>query len=238
MRKKILILIQLYLFCIPIFAQSNAICVYKVEIIKNGIIINDSDDATTINSKNLIKDAVKMAENFEYFLNFNKNESIFKINEVLEFDGKSNYLFPIAKAVIGSGIYYQNKIDNESLHQFEVFGNDFLVSELLINDDWEITPETKKIGKFTCYKAIKNCETCNSSNFVWFTPEIPYPYGPVGYGGLPGLILEIKMKTFTLRLDNIQYKKNVSIVKPIRGEKVTLEEYRKISSEMRSKIKE
>ena len=27
---------------------------------------------------------------------------------------------------------------------------------------------------------------------AWYTPEIPMPYGPIGYGGLPGLILQLE----------------------------------------------
>lgn len=53
---------------------------------------------------------------------------------------------------------------------------------------WEITPEKKKIGKFTCQKAKTKFRGRNYE--AWFTTEIPINNGPWKFQGLPGLILE------------------------------------------------
>ncbi|MDO5616595.1 MAG: GLPGLI family protein [Cruoricaptor ignavus] len=65
---------------------------------------------------------------------------------------------------------------------------DIVGVEPLCNIHWEITNEEKKINDFTCYKAMGKFR--GREYVVWFTPEIPVPYGPWKLGGLPGLILE------------------------------------------------
>ena len=61
---------------------------------------------------------------------------------------------------------------------------------------WTLHNESKKIDGYNCYKATKHHVQPNSEiEFTieaWYTPEIPVPYGPAGYGGLPGLILQME----------------------------------------------
>ncbi len=55
--------------------------------------------------------------------------------------------------------------------------------------NWKILDEKKKIREFSVQKA-----TTNFGGRVWeawFTTEIPLPYGPYKFHGLPGLILEV-----------------------------------------------
>jgi GLPGLI family protein len=54
--------------------------------------------------------------------------------------------------------------------------------------NWEFVDEKKQIGKYTCQKAIT--KYCGRIWIVWFTTELPYPYGPWKLHGLPGLIME------------------------------------------------
>jgi GLPGLI family protein len=71
--------------------------------------------------------------------------------------------------------------------------------------EWEITNKTKKIGKYTCRQA-KTTEKIYSRDgyflynniIAWFAPDIPISFGPKNYNGLPGLILQIDYKEFTL----------------------------------------
>ncbi len=58
-----------------------------------------------------------------------------------------------------------------------------------INHDWDILQETKLIGGFTCRKAQMNFR--GRQYVAWYTEDIPVPYGPRKYFGLPGLILEV-----------------------------------------------
>jgi GLPGLI family protein len=56
--------------------------------------------------------------------------------------------------------------------------------------NWQIGNEQKQIANYTCYKATTTFKGRNYQ--AWFTPEIPVPYGPYKFSGLPGLILEIR----------------------------------------------
>lgn len=55
--------------------------------------------------------------------------------------------------------------------------------------DWKLEDKYKTISGYECQKASV---TFRGRNYdAWFTTEIPLPYGPWKFGGLPGLILEI-----------------------------------------------
>uniref|UniRef100_UPI00404ACD98 GLPGLI family protein n=1 Tax=Flavobacterium sp. TaxID=239 RepID=UPI00404ACD98 len=54
---------------------------------------------------------------------------------------------------------------------------------------------------------------------AWFCPKIPVPYGPNGYGELPGLILELKTYVSTIIVKTI----NLNVTPEPKIEK--LEEY-------------
>src|SRR5690606_15124887 len=55
--------------------------------------------------------------------------------------------------------------------------------------NWEITDETENILGFTCKKATVKYR--GSSISAYFTEEIPIPFGPWKFDGLPGLILKV-----------------------------------------------
>lgn len=56
--------------------------------------------------------------------------------------------------------------------------------------DWHITSEEKEIGGYKSQKATVSYRGREWT--AWFTEELPIPYGPYVFGGLPGLILELR----------------------------------------------
>ncbi len=55
--------------------------------------------------------------------------------------------------------------------------------------NWKLINETKVINTINCKKAEV---TFKGRNWIaWYAPEIPFPYGPMKFSGLPGLIIKI-----------------------------------------------
>jgi GLPGLI family protein len=78
---------------------------------------------------------------------------------------------------------------NENIQYFEsVFMSLFTYKEPVISD-WKLVSETKVINTINCKKAEV---TFKGRNWIaWYSPEIPFPYGPMKFSGLPGLIIKI-----------------------------------------------
>lgn len=87
------------------------------------------------------------------------------------------------------------------------------------NPEWKISNQKKQIGNFTCFKATKTNiikrgpRIFSMPLIAWFCPEIPVPYGPNDFGGLPGLILEAQTDKFLYGLKSIIFKSEVSVNK-------------------------
>lgn len=94
--------------------------------------------------------------------------------------------------------WYQSSTLRTSYFNKDISGKEYLVVYKRLMQGWELTNESKKIDNYTCYKAtLKDFNERSGKETIieaWYTPDIALPYGPAGYGGLPGLILELKYK--------------------------------------------
>lgn len=97
-----------------------------------------------------------------------------------------------------------------------------------LNIIWTLVDDNKVISGYDCQKAKTVFR--GRSYEVWFTTEIPLPYGPWKLGGLPGLILEAydleQQVSFTA--ENITIPDHISknkVLKPSNGTKVTHKEF-------------
>lgn len=67
----------------------------------------------------------------------------------------------------------------------------FVYSDSVPSLEWSFrAEETDTILDYECRKATT--EFAGRNYTAWFTPEIPLPFGPYKFGGLPGLILKIE----------------------------------------------
>lgn len=127
----------------------------------------------------------------------------------------------------------------------------FLIESKLEPRDWEITKETKKIGNYTCYKATTSRDIYEGGWFLfkehaeaWYTESIPFSFGPEKYGGLPGLILELKIKRLkedVFKISYLELLENIEIIEPTDGELVLYKDYddniKKMYNEAELKLK-
>lgn len=95
-----------------------------------------------------------------------------------------NVLFASDLAII------KNKSENQfiELKSFDLL-DFYLVKEEAIKQEWKIEKETKNEDAFSLQKATLNYKGRNW--IAWFNPDIPLPYGPYKFQGLPGLIFEL-----------------------------------------------
>ncbi len=232
MKKILLILI---LISNNIFSQTNAVVEYSYEY-KD--MKTDNIDKNKILASSFNKSIAQYAKAHKYILKFTPNESYYEVITSLKPDNIDEKTYDMSTKMFRGGVFYQNKMNKYILNQKKTYSGElYLIKDTLIND-WKISNKTKLIGKYKCYKATKKLYK-NQIITAWFTPVIPVPFGPVGYGGLPGLILEINYLNNSLILKNIKFKNNkIEIFKPKEGKFVTKKEYKKIRLERRGKLYE
>jgi len=125
----------------------------------------------------------------------------------------------------------KKKISSLEVYKFDLKGRKFLIEEVLEDQDWILTEETKKIDQYVCYKAVLN----NSEKRVeaWYTNEIQTALGPKGYG-LPGLILELKegKRNVSFHKIDLLSPDTIAIKPPTEGEKITREDLENLSAKL------
>ncbi len=197
---------------------------------------------------------VKLIPGLEYKLQATPTESVFQYIKKLTDEGEDMFRFSHARSsFLGDGIHYMNLekayaifLRKKSLIDIE--GKYIRIKSPIPNLEWKITRESKKILGYTCYKAIGaktrttlepikgsdgKLKIVNKTTYyiAWFTPQIPFGFGPVGFGGLPGLILELKQgKQGGYRYVATSFKmgrKPFRVKEPEKGVLISKEEYDK-----------
>ncbi|MCT4700047.1 GLPGLI family protein [Tenacibaculum haliotis] len=207
----------------------NGVIEYKKTWTKK--IINkkkQKESLETFKKFSIIEDRINKAQNkLTFKLIYSNNESLFKVEEEMLL-GDDKFL-NMSIGPDGKGVFFNSK--TLSLKQLDAFGELFIISKL--KDRWTITNETKKIGIYNTFKAFLTEKIKTRNGFkeikviAWFTPEINVPFGPIGYSGLPGLILELnkdRLKYYATKID-FAPKEKIIIKKFKRGKKVSYDEF-------------
>ncbi|WP_299776616.1 GLPGLI family protein [uncultured Formosa sp.] len=225
------------LFCFSTVFVQNTVTEVTYKTILN--FANLSEKMTDKYSKSEINTIVNSRSGydaFNYTLLFNNYESVFWLNPIevgMESEGGDNNQVTLYNREKDSK-FYKNLKDKIWLENFMSSGDGLLLLTLKEEKvEWDITTETKKIGKQTCYKANLNTgkEVYGYSDMspdisVWFTPEIAVPFGPKSFGNLPGLILEASIGPRTYYATSIKYNVDKTINKLTEGKPITREAYR------------
>jgi GLPGLI family protein len=168
--------------------------------------------------------------NFE--LEANKTVSYFKMIETIK-NEETNFATAFSNA---STSFYTEANSNSKIK----YVNDYLGEYRISYSDkteWKLVNESKYIDSYLCYKATSEQVVVNSDRtfrhaiIAWYCPSIPFSYGPNGYNGLPGLILELQVRNITWGASKIELSKEDKIIeKPTKGKLITEEEYIKMIS--------
>ncbi|MDF0715704.1 GLPGLI family protein [Muricauda sp. 334s03] len=106
--------------------------------------------------KQEIMERMKKAMEKTYELTFDRSTSIYVEEEKLEApsinQSGGGRRFGMFSAT--GGTYYKDIQEQTYTNEVETFGKKFLIKDSLRQLNWELTSETKKIGNYTCYKAI------------------------------------------------------------------------------------
>ncbi|WP_417360673.1 GLPGLI family protein [Galbibacter sp.] len=133
----------------------------------------ESKKEVPMHIKQLVIQEYRNATPEDFELNFNNEESYYYLIPSLDEKGYN----------IGSNSdtspYYTNNATHSLIYSSLTFGD--VANKPL---EWEITQETKKIGRYLCYKttAVERLFSrqgfyYNRDAIAWFTPEIPISFG-------------------------------------------------------------
>lgn len=221
--KKLLNLFFILFISNNIFSQSGTV-IYNVQI---------NVDLTEVpkDKVDFITQMVNGAKNQQFELVFNKLKSSFKLVNGLDKNVNVN-MENISRAAFtsSSDIY----IDLDQKREVHKNSDGTLIENKYNVGNWKVSTESKKIAGYLCYKASLNTpfvnrkgETMTNETVCWFTPSLPFSYGPKNFNGLPGLILELTEKRTTyLATKIILEKKYIKIDLP-KGKTISKEEYEK-----------
>jgi len=220
---------------------------YKtIKVIYHGIRYNPKDST------------VREIPNMEFRLLANDSVSRYEYIPSLETDEVKTNLLERAKLNLKS-IYYINVKQKKYLKQENYLKTYLIEMPVMMGIKWKLDfSKPRKILGYTCYKAIGEMPVFNAKGqkdltyktyktshtvVAWFTPEIPLPYGPNRYVGLPGLVLEAYNLTsngYGYRAAKIEFSdKETEIPEPKEGIRLTFEESGyKIMADFNKMIKE
>jgi len=161
-------------------------------------------------------------EEMEYLLKISKDKSEFETIFKLAKSGRQKNYVAILE---NKNRFYVDS--SEFIEQKQSLGEEFLIIGKSKQMKWKLFNEKKIILGFTCLKAVYIDERQNSRKIVaWYAPEIPFQFGPKGFHGLPGLILEIvQNNTLHYYAKSIKWPEDVFIFKPSTGKKVSRSKY-------------
>lgn len=126
-------------------------------------------------SENMAKnDSMRQSDVYRAFAATPKGQSI---NVTISDGLKSKYNYSILQTSQDNQ-YFEGNWDKSYTYKEDVI------------KDWKLVNETQTINTFSCKKATLRYK--GRDWIAWYTPEIPLPYGPYKFTGLPGLVIKME----------------------------------------------
>lgn len=234
------IILFFLLFCIHNSFSQDLLITYKISTIDELIDISKNNELRDNNidqeSIDLFQNAFRLINSMNAKLIVNTKESFFEFDKNVSNDANLE-LYSMAEIMVGSkNRYYCNLQENQINKAIHAFGENFVILKSISEIKWKLTKDRKKIGNFECYKAETEYVTENAAGrfqkkvIAWYTKDLPYNFGPAGYCGLPGLIIELiddKIRYSVIQIENYEAEKIDNLISY--GESVTTQEFQTIS---------
>lgn len=238
MRKQTISIFLFCLFAFPMFSQTGK-AIYQKQLAS----LNNKDSNASNNGSKYKNKVLEHLKTLEYELTFNDSKAVYK--KIKSLSTNTNAVVDAMTAGFAQyeGIFYFDRSSKTVLHEQEFAGTTYIIQKNKIN--WALTKDTLKIDKYICYKATTTRTIVNSEGthhlevIAWYVPKISLSYGPDGYGGLPGLILQLENNGVITTLKRIEFlkKKSIKILEPSHGEKITEQEFENSVSKIYEKRK-
>lgn len=187
---------------------------------------------------NQVNEIDKALDDVEFELIFNAHSSLFKPVDKI---AVNEFHYKMAVNVSGGfDLRYKDLKEKVKVVQKNYSGQLINIVKPFNEYEWEITKETKRIGGYECYKAITRVQKYSKARgkelifdpIVWFTPDIPVPFGPKGLDGLPGLVMEASVNGrvyfYATRINLKQEEQETAINIFKGGKEITEEEYEEL----------
>ncbi len=104
---------------------------------------------------------------------------------------------------------YALYFNNQNVSHFETIGNEIYSYDETLDFEWTLHDESLTVNGYKCKKASL---TYGGRNWTaWYSPEIPFAYGPYKFRGLPGLILKMEEDTgvYSFEALSVQFEKTI-----------------------------
>ncbi|WP_116126390.1 GLPGLI family protein [Lewinella sp. IMCC34183] len=160
-----------------------------------------SGGPSDLRSGNWLRDQYYVTRTLVFDLFFVGKESLFQLQPQLRLDTENRFLHNLAiLETDGDRRYYLNTSTQTRLHERPALDSDTLyhLTDTFDKYQWTQTSATKTVAGYPCRQATYDYTYTDLDGIdktvhvtAWYAPDLPYPYGPAGYDGLPGLILEL-----------------------------------------------
>lgn len=231
--KKVLLFL---LFSTLIYSQ-NIKVTYSVLIEDPKIVSSDFE-------KEMLEKTHASVNNNKPYLLCNTTESVFKLenNAIVEND-------LVKVLILGNKQKVYTDLEKK-LNYIESENKKFSITDSVLLD-WQITTESKMINNLKCFKATQihkytnnrldengNLKYFTNNITAWYAPEISYNFGPRGFCGLPGLIVELHYDDILYGLHKIEFNVTEKIETINKQKTISQIEYEKMyMQEMQEKLK-
>jgi len=171
---------------------------------------------------------MEKGEGTNYLLYFNENSSLYMQKEEEETTG--GYARKKGKFAL------QRNYKSKKVHDWiETLGKKYVIKDELPKTKWKILNEIKEVSGYLCMKAETIDTIKDRQIYAWYTDAIMLTGGPEGYGGLPGMILELNINDgdaiiTATKVDLTLPDGKLPAPKKIKGKEISIVDFNRLNS--------